>query len=112
MNLKDLAIKHPYYCSDSNYYCNDATYYYDNMKDFLDEMENVNVDMNLCFRWDVRLKDDESGYYAEIFIMQQRKGKFTAHVVDIILEEDIPRFLNCLNKHLSTLRSIWKPLSL
>ena len=103
MNLKDYAIDHPYYCSLDNYYSNDASFTYETMTDFLDYWESADVDMNLVFRWDINeyskfdedLKEVPLGkYYAEVFIMLQRKGIFTPCMIESITEEELPRFIN------------------
>ncbi len=117
MTLAELAVDHPYYCSDSNYYSNDAGMVYDTMKEFLDEFEDADVDMNLVFRWDVKpdLSDEDyetplGTYYAEIFMMHQRKGIFSPFHIRSITEEDVPRFVEYLKVHQQTLQELWKPL--
>lgn len=118
MDIKKLAIGHPYYCSESNYYSNDASVAFDTMTEFLDVFGDSDVDMNLCFRWDVRDKTDLGGeekeegkYYAEIFIMGQRKGKFIPIFVESFEQHEVERFLEYANKHLDTLKKMWEPLS-
>ena len=53
MELKDLAIDHDYYASDSNYYSNDATGHYNTWADFYEEFKDADIDMNLVYRWDI-----------------------------------------------------------
>ena len=113
--LEKLAVKHPYYCSESNYYSNDGAMHFETMTDFLDEFETCDVDMNLCFRWDVKLRsecygDDEEGYCAEVFLMLQRKGIFRPCSIDRIDEQEAERFLVYATKHLETIKAIWSPL--
>jgi len=86
------------------------------MTAFLDEMEDADIDMNLVFRWDIKEKraeetDNVTGeYYAEIFIMHQRKGLFCPHFVKTITEDEVARFISYLQKHKERLDEIWKPL--
>lgn len=113
--LEKLAVKHPYYCSESNYYSNDGAMHFATMTDFLDGFEPRDVDMNLCFRWDVKLRserygDDEKGYCAEVFLMLQRKGIFRSCSIDRIDEQEAERFLAYATKHLETIKAIWSPL--
>lgn len=110
--LKDLAVPHDYYCSPSNYVCKDAHQHYDDMKDFLDEWEEMDIDYNLMFRWDVYEKCDEGeeGYYAECFFMLQSKGYFIPCHIENFNEEDVERFVNFARKHKAKIDSIWKPL--
>lgn len=109
--LENLAAKHPYYCNESNYYSNEASIRYETMGEFLDEFEDADIDMNLCFRWDVRKKEDKDEYYAEVFIMGQRKGKFVPVTIQNIHESDCARFVAYLNKHYRTLIEMWNPIS-
>ena len=110
LTLKDLAVNHDYYCSDSNYYSNDASLYYETFSDFYDEFNDADVDMNLVFRWDLKFLEENNEYYLEIFQMKQRKGIFTPIHIEVFEEKDIPLFLEYLKPHIEKLKSIWKPL--
>lgn len=115
MEIKDLAVNHPYYCSDSNYYSNQASERFSTMSDFLDAYFESDVDMNLCFRWDVKQKEDDNEnkideYRAEIFIMLQRKGIFRPIMVESFNQSEVDRFLEYIKKHQETLAKIWEPL--
>lgn len=113
MQLKDLAIDHPYYCSDNNYYSRDPETEWETMSDFLDEFEDADVDMNLVFRWDIYAPDeDEKEYRGEIFIMHQRKGIFAPHRINIVRESEVERLVVFLKKHLNRLNEIWFPLQM
>ena len=114
--LKELAVKHPYYCSESNYYSNDGQLRYTTMSEFLDDFEEADVDMNLCFRWDIRRKTDGEdneldGYEAEVFLMLQRKGIFRPILISSVLEAEAVRFKAYAIKHLDNLKAIWAPLA-
>jgi len=116
--LKQLAAaNHPYYCSESNYYSNDAAMHFDTATDFLDCFEGYDIDLNLCFRWDVRenMNDDDTAglgtYYAEVFIMLQRKGIFKPCSIKSIGEHEVGRFVEYLHKHHEVLLRMWNPLS-
>lgn len=115
--LKELAsANHPYYCSESNYYSNEASMHFDAMTDFLDAFEGADVDMNLCFRWDVkeRMNDDHTAgtglYWAEIFLMLQRKGKFMPCTIRSIEEHEVGRLERYLKMHAETLCEMWNPI--
>lgn len=114
--LKDISVNHPYYCSDSNYYSNEPFQNYDTMTDFLEDFEDADIDMNLCFRWDIKqnLDDDENptgGYCAEVFLMLQRKGIFKPCIIDSVSEEEAERFKAYAKLHWQTLAAIWNPIS-
>ena len=111
--LAALLVDHPYYCSESNYYSNDAGATWETMTDFLAEFESGDVDMNLVFRWDIKQRDEENPgrYYAEVCMMQQRKGIFSPHHIKHINEEEAIRFKGYLEKHWETLKAMWQPLA-
>lgn len=118
MKLKDLAIEHPYYCSESNYYSNEAATKYNSMSDFIDDFKDADIDMNLVFRWDVHQNRDYdtdeliNGYYAEVFMMHQRKGIFHPIYISEITEEEVQPFIEYLKPHLECLMKLWQPLTL
>jgi len=109
--LEKLAINHGYYCSQCNFYSNEPQEKYETMSDFLDNYEDSDVDMNLCFRWDIRKEEDTNSYDAEVFLILQRKGIFKPIYIEIIKEEECNRFEKYLSKHWETLNRIWKPFS-
>jgi hypothetical protein len=115
--LKSLAVEHPYYCSESNYYSNEARIRYETMTEFLDYFEGADVDMNLVFRWDIRLRGEgedaeKAGRYcAEIFIMRQSKGIFTPVYVSHVNEVEAERFKKYAEKHWDALKDMWNPIS-
>lgn len=112
--LKKLALYHPYYCSDNNFYSREAGCRYKTANDFLDEWENTDEDLNLVFRWDVKEHDDScegGGFYANVFIMQQRKGIFYPVYIESITEEEVDRFKAYLQKHFELIKKLWAPLS-
>ena len=111
VTLKELSIDHPYYCSEGNYYSNEARSRYDTFTDFYQEMGDSDVDMNLVFRWDIHKEDEKELYSAEIFIMHQRKGRFWPIKIDLITEEDVPKFIEYITKHWNLLKKLWKPIS-
>lgn len=110
--LPCLATEHPYYCSDSNYYSNDPSKTWETMTDFLAEFEEADIDMNLVFRWDVKHHDEDNPgrYYAEVFIIHQRKGLFAPHHIKNINEEESARFAKYLKRHWEVLQKIWIPI--
>lgn len=115
--LKQLAAaNHPYYCHDNNYYSNDAAMQFDTATDFLDCFADADIDMNLCFRWDVYEREDELGnatgaYRAGVFIMLQRKGIFKPCSIRSIGEHEVERFVEYLQMHHETLHRMWNPIS-
>jgi len=115
--LKNLSIDHPYYASDSNFYSNEASTRWETMTEFLDEFECCDIDMNLIYRWDFHNRsDDEDGskvgrYYAEIFIIKQRKGIYAPQHINHVNEKEAERFVKFAAKHWQRLQEMWKPIN-
>lgn len=111
MTLQDFAIDHDYYCSTDNYNSNTVAEHYATWQDFYAEWGSYDPDYNLVFRFDVKPKDDGT-YRAEIFIMQQRRGKFVPVTINLIGEEDVPALREYLQPSYDKLQAIWKPFPL
>jgi len=118
MKLKDLAVKHAYYCNVGNFYSNECVYPHETFKDFLDEMGDADLDYNLLFRFDIKEHDKDDyeegeapdGFYGEFFIMQQRKGRFVVCKVKTITEDDVQLILAYLEPRYEYLKALWEPL--
>lgn len=118
MELKNYAIEHPYYCSESNFYSNEASLTYQCARHFLNDWEDTDEDMNLVFRWDIKPGWDEAEnetnpttWRAEVFIIQQRKGIFKPVEIKSITEEELPRFVAYLQRHWDVMQKLWEPLA-
>jgi hypothetical protein len=116
LTLKDLCVDHDYYASDNNYYSNDAGAKYSTWPDFYSEFRDADVDMNLVYRWDLSLIDEDAGhkdgnYYLRIFMIGQRKGIYKPFVIDRVFEIDVPDIIKYLTPHLDKLNRLWIPLS-
>ena len=107
-----LCKEHPYYCNESNYYSNEPREVHETMTDFLDEYEDADVDMNLCFRWDLHeAGEDHDTQFAEVFMMHQRKGIFAPHHIKKWEEHELDRFRAYAEKHWQTLCAMWSPIA-
>lgn len=115
--LERLSVEHPYYCASENYYTNDGSLRCETMTEFLDDFEDADIDMNLMFRWDIKQRSDyyenadPNTYYAEVFLMLQRKGIFRPVHIATVSEEEAKRFEEYANKHYQHLQELWQPLS-
>lgn len=108
--IKQLAVKHDYYCQESNYYSNEAHTSFNTFSDFYKEMGQSDVDMNLCFRWDV--KDNEDGTFSMLVcIMHQRKGRYWPNEINIVTDKDVPLILKYLKPHNDKLKQLWLPFA-
>lgn len=111
LTLKDLAVKHDYYCSDSNYYSREAAQKYDTFTEFYEEFHDADIDYNLCFRWDIKEFEESKGkYWMEIFLILQRKGIFMPVHISRVLEDEVDLILTYLKPHKEKLASLWQPL--
>lgn len=108
-----MAVPHPYYCSESNYYSNHAACAWETMTAFLAVFDNFDIDMNFVFRWDIRQYDADNSrkYYAEVFMVHQRKGIFSPHFIKYVNEDEATRFRAYLEKHWERMQELWAPLS-
>ena len=111
MNLKDLAIKHPYYANDCNYYSNDAGAEYSTWADFYEEFEDADVDMNLFYRWDINKRDKRERYYMQVFIIGKRKVLYVPIQINYVEEKDVPQIIEFMKPHFEKLLELWKPLT-
>lgn len=110
MTLKDLAIDHPYYAADHNYYSNEAGCEYETMNDFLKEFTDADIDMNFIYRWDVS-EDEETGfYYANVYMIHQRKGIYAPILIKYFDEKNVLAFVELLEKHKKRLLEMWEPI--
>ena len=112
MKISDLCVDHPYYCSDSNYYSNEANSTWNNWEEFYSSMGHSDVDMNLCFRWDMGKNEDDGTYNMSIFIMQQRKGKFCPHYIKLVTDDDCEQIMEYLDRHLERMIKLWEPMDI
>ena len=111
MTLKELAINHPYYASESNYYSKDASSSYQTMSEFISEFTDADIDMNLIYRWDVHKHDKVETYWAEVFIIHQRKGIYSPVVIHHFAEDEVSAFVSLVSKHKEKLLELWKPIA-
>lgn len=117
-------VDHPYYCNDGNYFSSEAISEWGSWADYLSEFEDSDKDYNLVFRWDWKVADpddyDTEGKYGDpeevpteeylhLYHMQQRKGCFWTHIVEVKREdeESIREYLTGYAEHM---RQLWKPL--
>lgn len=112
--IKDLAIEHSYYCSDTNYYSNDCSYYYDTWDDFISEngLPETDMDFNFCFRWDIRYDEDEHVFVMELFYMQQRHGKFVCYTIKEVKDSDEESIRNFLSQYWEYIKNLWLPINI
>ena len=95
MNLKDLVKNDKPYYGSGTYEAS-----YETFKDFYDEMNEYDVDMNLCYRFDLKHdKDEDKPYTLQIFTILQRKGGITAHYIEDFKEADITLLKKYLEPH-------------
>lgn len=111
ITLKNMAIEHDYYASSSNYYSKESTLDYETWADFYEEYHDSDIDMNLVYRWDIRLTDEGDGYYMQIVIIGQRKGLYIPIQIGVVEEKDVDQIKEFLKPHFEKLVSIWRPIS-
>jgi len=108
MKLKEA--EHPYYCNDGNYYSNDAFIKFESWEEFLFGYGDVDIDLNLIFRWDYHIQDDGK-QILQIYMIQQRKGIFRPIWVMNVKDEDEQEIRKFLQKHWEKMKENWIPIS-
>lgn len=94
MTIKELASNYkPYYGSGTH------EEEYETFKNFFNEMNEYDVDLNLCYRFDILKNEDDENYRIDLFTILQRKGRCTAHYVKVFKEADIPLLKKYLEPH-------------
>lgn len=104
MKINDiLAQDHPYYGSGVHqevYNCFD---------DFIREMDGYDVDLNLCYRFDIT-KEDDGMCSCSIITILQRKGKCCEHIIRDFKDADIPKLKKYLAPHRLVIEKLMKPI--
>jgi hypothetical protein len=116
VGIRDLAVDHPYYCSDSNWYDRTAGVQFTSWRGFHDAYAESDEDLNLVFRWDVKEREDDDGiglgvFSMELFVMQQRRGKFVPIWIEVVRDEDEASIREYLAKKWEHMRVLWSPVS-
>lgn len=116
-------VDHPYYCNEANYYSNECHARYVRWQDFIAEQGDMDLDLNLLFRWDWKAprKDGEFEQPVEwvgdenyrdcnlqFFFIEQRKGLFRCVEVNVCRADELAvrKWLQIRYEHLLKL---WTP---
>lgn len=121
-------IDHPYYCEDGSYWVSKDRWHevhetYESWEDFVSEWGEMDLDMNLLFRWDWdRSSPEDYGYELSvdpsfelpadtlrIYYFMQRKARNMSVVVNVT-EEDEPAVREWLTVRAEHMRKLWEPL--
>ena len=122
------GTNHSYYCSENNYYVgnskgeNFGRCEYETWKDFRDEWlrpdgESIDIDYNLCFRFDIIQKRDPDtddsldGFELWLFFILQRKGIYRPVWIKNIYEKDMPYIYNFLKMQFEYMENQWKEIA-
>ncbi|PWN62392.1 hypothetical protein C1631_022775 [Chryseobacterium phosphatilyticum] len=110
MEFKDLLIEHDYYCADQNFYNKEAGAEWESFDEFLEVYNDLSPDLNFVFRWDLREDDKNTGkYILEIFMVFQRKGFFSPHIINNVTETDFEKIKEFLQPRFEKLVKMWLP---
>jgi hypothetical protein len=120
-----LLVRNPYYASQTNYSDSDYPYVFDTVDEFMDEFGNVDIDLNLVYRFDVTWYDEdefydcfpegvfrqcEDGLHREmqITMIGQRKGIYMPCIIKSITDKDYIPLYKFLQKAYWRLTESWK----
>lgn len=126
VNMGKIEYKptnHSYYCNENNYYSVEAREEYSTWREFLANYNDCDLDYNMLFRFDIsysrqyweKYEDMEidssllvdGDLSLELFMMQQRRGKFIPIIVSEIRKCDIPEIEEYLEKNYVYLKELW-----
>lgn len=108
-------VNHPYRCNLGNYFCTpgETETKYESWDAFEADAKYEDLDMNLIFRFDWELANDDTGLDHEelrLFYMGQRKGVYR-HVIIKIDRKDEPKVKKFLKKRWQHLKKLWTPFN-
>lgn len=116
------ATDHSYYCSESNYYVgnrcgeNFGRCEYDTWEDFQEEWlasDGISIDMdyNLCFRFDIKQKPKTDEFELWLFFILQRKGIYRPVWIKHIEEKNMPDVERFLKMQWEYMQNQWKEIA-
>lgn len=116
-------IDHPYYCEQGNYFARESVCSeFKSWKEFYDANADSDFDMNLVFRFDWKITDDDGEmappgpdpYYRDgkllIFWMGQRKGLYRYSTVEVCCADE-PAVIEWLKPRWEHMRKLWEPFA-
>lgn len=110
ITFEQLCADHPYYCSDSNYYSREAYSEYDSIDEFLDDWKDTDMEYNMVFRFDLKMRDDGT-YSFECFFMLQRKGIFRPTITNNVTKADTEKIVSFLLPRFEYIQKMWEPFT-
>jgi hypothetical protein len=128
--MKLQETNHSYYSSENNYYVgnshgeNYGRCEYDTWNDFKEEWLDIgddhlgiDIDYNLCFRFDILQHRDEEtddlidGYSMWLFFILQRKGIYRPVLIKNITDSDMVEVEIFLKRQSAYIKELWKEIS-
>lgn len=112
-------VDHPFHATEGNFHATGYNNEFDTWAEFMEDMGNLDLDMNLVYRWDWNRvdPDDYDGvtYFMpetdtlQLFYIMQRKACPLSAAVQVTRdqEDEIRAWLTVRAEHL---RSVWEPL--
>lgn len=110
-------VDHPYYATEGNYFSNGYHAEYASWAEFIEEQGDLDLDMNLVYRWDWQVPDPDDYEPDEkmppetldLFYVGQRKALHRSVSVEI-RREDEPAVREWLTVRAEHMRRVWEPL--
>lgn len=111
--------KHSYYCAEGNYFSNDMHSEFKSFQDFLGEWSDMDLDMNMVYRWDWKEEGNETGestFNGDVnyrngrlllFYMGQRKAKCWSVEVEVC-RADEPAVIAFLKPRQEYMAALWE----
>lgn len=103
-------VDHPYYATCGNWFNNDCHQEYANLASFLSDHGASDIDLNLVYRWDWKVDEDDRSHRLEVFFIEQRKAKARSVGVAVTADDE-DGVIAYLRPRLAVLKSVWEPLT-
>jgi len=120
-----LLSKHPFYAIETNYTNNNASHLFNNVSEFMNEFGNVDIDLNLVYRFDVTEYDEDKFYndfpegtfkpcndglhrLIQITFIVQHKAIYMPCIIKSITDKDYIPLYKFLQKAYWRLTESWK----
>lgn len=117
MSARLWEVDHPYYATQGNYFSNGYHADYGSWADFIEDQGDLDLDMNLVYRWDWQVPNPDD-YEADeelppetldLFYVGQRKAIHRSVSVEV-RREDEPAIREWLTVRAEHMRRVWEPL--
>lgn len=103
-------VEHPYYAAEGNYALKDCHETYESWASFVEAEGGADIDLNLIYRWDWNLCEEDEEDALSIYFIGQRKALCRSVLVSV-KKTDEEAVRAYLRPRWERLRELWEPLA-